>query len=465
MQVGLWLKFLSACKALTLSAGLTLAVGAIVTVCHSASARAEIGPWIAIDAGNGSVIEESNSRRQWYPASITKLMTAYVTFKAIRAGQANMRSLVTVSANAHAEPPSKMGFKVGTKLTLDNALKMMLVKSANDIAVAVAEAIGGDEASFIPMMNAEARRLGMTATRFVNPHGLPDPGQVSSARDLALLARTVWREFPQYRDYYDDDGIRFGGKTLKSANREFLLRVRGANGMKTGYICDAGFNVAASVTRGGRTIIVVILGAASGLERTAFARELIDRSIRKKGRLPISSFTGVTGRPPAARYCKRNAKPDADELMARFAGAGSDGGSATGASLAYVKPASASGRPLLPGVAGATTDANDGDDENLVPTKNGRTDWAKVMDAIIGPRLRSFRPINVSVGAPGGARPPHGDKASVVARQAAPQAVSARPAGKPLDLRPTSSVTNSHGVRMPGAIYSSVPLPGRHPNR
>ena len=228
-------------------------------------ARADIGPYLVIDAATGTVLEEHEATRPWYPASLTKMMTAYVTLKALREGRLQLDSPVTQSANSLAQPPSKMGFKVGTQLTLETALTMLMVKSANDLAVAIGETVGGTEENFIAMMNAEARRLGMRSTHFVNPHGLPDNRQVSSAADLAILAMALKREFPDAHKYYRHPGLKFGKQTLRSANREFLQRVAGADGLKTGYICNSGYNVAASATRTGRTVIAVVLGAGCGL--------------------------------------------------------------------------------------------------------------------------------------------------------------------------------------------------------
>lgn len=411
------------------------------------SSRAEIGAWIAIDADSGEVLEQRDSTRQWYPASITKLMTAYIAFKAIRDGQAQFDSVVTMSKNAASEPPSKMGFKVGTQLTLDNALKMLLVKSANDIAVAVAEAIGGSEPAFIAMMNQEAQRLGMTATRFVNPHGLPDDGQLSSARDLAVLARALWREFPQYRGYFNHTAIRHGKSILKSANREYLLRVRGANGLKTGYICNSGYNVAVSATRGGRTVIAVVLGAGSGLERAAFSRQLVDRAFARRGGRSIEALRTVAGGPPPAGYCKRNKRMSAEELVAAygtttisksplltFAGAGSNTGN----------------RPLLPGV----NISSDGDDDEEVPkTKGRKTDWGEVMDRIIGPRHSDIQAITVSTGVPGGASAP-----TRVAAAGPALAVAPLPGSKPLDLRPSTmmSAFESEASKKPVAVSPAL---------
>ena len=266
------------------------------------------------------------------PASLTKLMTAYVTFTAIREGRITMASPVTMSAHAAAQPPSKMGLKPGTQLSLDAALKVMLVKSANDIAVAIAETVGGSEGGFADVMNQTARRLGMRDTHFVNPHGLPDPNHYSSVRDMAVLARALLRDFPQYRELYGYAGVQFGKHLLRSANREYLQRVRGADGLKTGYICNSGYNVAVSATRGGRTVVAIVFGAASGLERAAMSRQLIEKGFEGGGLFSRRKTLDEMARPrivkglPPDGYCKRNKKPDVAELLKTYAGGRTTGG-------------------------------------------------------------------------------------------------------------------------------------------
>jgi len=347
-------------------------------------ARADIGAFILVDAKTGAVVEQKNATRKWYPASLTKMMTAYVTFKAIREGRATLKSAVVQSKNSLSEPPSKMGFKVGTRFTIDTALKIILIKSANDVAVALGEAVSGSEAAFIAAMNSEAKRLGMTNTRFTNPHGLPDNRQVTTARDMAILAMALRRDFPEARDFYNHPGIRFGKKTLRSANREFLLRVPGANGMKTGYICNSGYNVAASVTRRGRTLIAIILGAGSGLERTAFARQLFDNGFRKrKGGQKVTSLTGSSAGPPADGYCRRNRSPGAKEYMARF-----DMENKSNGGFLFFKKAN---DRQLKNV-----------DESGFTLANGKPDWAKILDRTLGPRRLAYRPLQVGLGNPTG---------------------------------------------------------------
>lgn len=346
--------------------------------------RADIGAFVLIDAKSGNVIEEKNATRKWYPASLTKMMTAYVTFKAIREGRATLKSAVIQSKNSLSEPPSKMGFKVGTRFTIDTALKIILIKSANDVAVALGEAVSGSEAAFIAAMNAEARRLGMTNTRFTNPHGLPDNGQVTTARDMAILAMALRRDFPESKSFYNHPGIRFGKKTLRSANREFLLRVPGANGMKTGYICNSGYNVAASVSRRGRTLIAIILGAGSGLERTAFARQLFDKGFKKRrGGRNVASLTGTSGNPPANGYCRRNKSPGAKAYMARFDMKNEPSGG-------FLFFRSANDKQLKKV------------DESGFTLANGKPDWAKILDRTLGPRKIAYRPLQVGLGSPTG---------------------------------------------------------------
>lgn len=260
-----------------------VAVCAAVAVASSMGARAadnpEIvrGPYLVADAETGQVIEQFDALRPWYPASTTKMMTIYVTFEAIRAGQISLDDKIEYSANAAAQPPSKMGFKPGSTMTLDSALKMMMVKSANDIAVAVAEAVGGSVAGFADRMNAAAKSLGMTRSHYVNPHGLPDERQVTSARDMAILARALLREFPERRPYYTIHAIQFGDKILRNYNK-LLYRYPGATGMKTGFICASGYNLVASAERDGRELIAVVFGEYSGKFRNEHAAALLDAS-------------------------------------------------------------------------------------------------------------------------------------------------------------------------------------------
>ena len=254
---------------------LAAAFGALVSVLAAAvPARADIGSYILVDAATGAVLARDNPIQPWYPASITKLMTIYTTFRAVAAGRVKLTSPVTMTKAAASRPPSKMGFKVGTVITVDTAVKILIVKSANDIAVALGEAVGGSEAAFVAEMNAEARRLGMNRTHFNNPHGLPDDGQVTTARDMAILTRALLTDFPEHRDLFRITALQLGKKMIRTHNG-LLLRFRGADGMKTGFICNSGFNMVATATRGGRSLIAVVLGAYTAGERNEFAARLL----------------------------------------------------------------------------------------------------------------------------------------------------------------------------------------------
>src|SRR5205807_1616876 len=231
---------------------------------------------LVIEADSGKVLEAENATVPWYPASVTKLMTAYVTLKAVKDGKITLDTLLSVSPVAAMQSPSKMGFRAGTQVTVDNALKMMMVKSANDMAVTLAEGVGGSIENFAGEMNRAAQRLGMTQSSFVNPNGLPDENQFTSARDLAILARALIREFPEYDLYWHIPAIKLGKRVMRNYNT-LIDRYPGADGMKTGFICSAGFNLEASATRGNKRLIAVVLGAPSSSVRAMQAAQLLEK--------------------------------------------------------------------------------------------------------------------------------------------------------------------------------------------
>ncbi|GAB4350757.1 MAG: D-alanyl-D-alanine carboxypeptidase family protein [Oricola sp.] len=274
-----------------------IAVLVLVVVLPRAAFADDPLPSIVVDVQSGRVLHAQREFERWHPASLTKLMTAYVTFRDIESGALTLKSPVRVSANAARNPPSHMAYPVGTILTLDNALKMMLVKSANDIAVAIAESVSGSVPEFVARMNAEAARLGMADTHFVNPNGLHREEQYSSAYDLALLASRIRREFPQYDRYFAAEALQDGDKVYKSYNL-LLGRFPGADGMKTGYICESGFNLVASATRGGHTLIAVVLGEISSKTRAERAADLLELGFARLDRL--ASLPQLASlRPPA----------------------------------------------------------------------------------------------------------------------------------------------------------------------
>jgi D-alanyl-D-alanine carboxypeptidase len=231
---------------------------------------------LLIEADTGKVLQADNATYPWYPASLSKMMTAYVMLSAVKEGRITLDTLLTVSSVASSQSPSKMGFRPGTQVTVDNALKMMLVKSANDMAVVLAEGVGGSIDGFSAMMNQAAQKLGMTQTSYVNPNGLPADGQITSARDLGILARGIIRDLPEYEYFVHIPSIRFGRKVTQNFNK-LIGRYPGADGFKTGFICASGYNLVASATRNGKRLIAVVLGASSGQMRAVRAAQLLER--------------------------------------------------------------------------------------------------------------------------------------------------------------------------------------------
>jgi D-alanyl-D-alanine carboxypeptidase len=246
------------------------------------AATVKATPYLVVDADSDQVLMENEATAPWYPASLTKLMTVYVALDAVRSGKLSFETPLVMSARAARMPPSKMGFRPGTEVTLDNALKMLMVKSPNDVAVMVAEGVSGSIEAFADDMNADAQRLGLHESHFVNPNGLHNPAHVSSARDMALIARALLREFPDHADLFSIGAIELGNRYIPNHNG-LLGRYPGADGMKTGFTCPAGFNVVASASHNGRRLIVVVLGAPRAKTRNQEAADLFDRGFAMGG--------------------------------------------------------------------------------------------------------------------------------------------------------------------------------------
>jgi D-alanyl-D-alanine carboxypeptidase len=257
---------------------------------------APAGPALLFDASNGKVLYSEEQDQPWHPASLTKIMTAYLTFEALKSGKLLLEQKIPVSENAHAQPPSKLGLPVGAEITVNLALKALIIKSANDAAVMLAEAIGGNEEGFITLMNSTAQRLGMTQSRFVNPHGLPAAEQVTTARDLARLTRVVIRDFPEFGPMWSMADMLIGRRRLRTHNG--LLRTyEGADGFKTGFICDSGYNVVAAATRDNRRLVAVVLGEHSSRDRNLRAASLLEHGFKSYGWKEIFSSTTVDSLP------------------------------------------------------------------------------------------------------------------------------------------------------------------------
>lgn len=246
------------------------------------SGPALAGASLVVDASTGEVISSENATQAWRPASTTKMMTIYLALKAVREGRIGLETAIPASKLAASQPRVKVYIRAGQEVTLDNALRIMMVKSANDIAYVVAEGVGGDVPTFVGMMNAEAQRLGMRDTRFVNPNGWDHPDQQTSAHDLAVLAMALMHDFPQYSDYWNTSAVQLGKQVMHNTNG-LVGRYSGIGGMKTGFTCASGFNVVATATRGGKTLIAVVLGSVSGVERTVKAAQILDEGFGRWG--------------------------------------------------------------------------------------------------------------------------------------------------------------------------------------
>ncbi len=235
-------------------------------------------PMLLVDAQTGEVLFDQEAGQPWHPASLTKLMTAYVAFAAIAQGRISLDTPIKISQNAWNQAPSKSGLEIGSAITMQDALYILVVKSANDIAVAVAEAVSGNVDKFVAEMNQMAAAMGLTATHYVNPHGLHNQGQVTSARDLAVLALYIRRDYPQYLPMFGTEAVTLGKASLES-NNSLLEHFEGTTGMKTGYVCASGLNIVATVERQGRSLLGVVLGGSSARERNEMTAELFLRGL------------------------------------------------------------------------------------------------------------------------------------------------------------------------------------------
>ncbi len=230
---------------------------------------------IVVDADSGTVLESVAATARWYPASLTKVMTVYLAFQEIEAGRLKLDEELTVSTHAAAQPATELGLGAGQKITVKDAILAIILQSANDAAVTLAERIGGSEEAFAARMTARAKELGMARTVFRNASGLPDPEQVTTARDMAVLAKALLENYPQYYHFFSTTSFSFDGQTFGTING-ILSRYTGADGIKTGFTCGSGYNLVASATRDGRRLIGVLLGSHTNFERHSEMGRLLD---------------------------------------------------------------------------------------------------------------------------------------------------------------------------------------------
>ena len=266
------------------------------------------------DMETGEVLHAVRDTAPRHPASLTKMMTLYMLFEAVERGDLSLESELAVSADAASRPASKLGVAAGSTIRVEDAVRALIIQSANDVAVVVAEALGGSETDFAQAMTARAARLGLNATHFENASGLPDARQITTARDMARLAYALRRDFPLYFHYFSETRFRWGAITHRTHNT-LVGRVDGVTGLKTGYIRASGFNIAVTAERDGRPLVAVVMGGASSGARDAHARELIE-----------AAYTALEGRDTGMRLAsldlpRLNPVREQEILTAELAGA------------------------------------------------------------------------------------------------------------------------------------------------
>lgn len=279
-----------------LTAGFALCAAALLTA-SPARAQPTAVSAILLDGRTGEILYADDPDSERHPASITKVMTLYLAFEEIRDGRLRMDEPLVISRNAAYQKPSKLGLGIGHSLPVEEAIRIIAVKSANDLAMALAERVSGSEAAFVARMNAKAAQLGMTRTHFANPTGLPNPDNVTTARDIATLSATLLRNFPNYYTYFSLRTANYRNQTY--ANHNALLgHVLGLDGIKTGYTADAGFTLAASAIRNGRRLIGVVLGEPSVAARSRDMKQMLE-----DGFGTLSARAGELGHgPPVLPY-------------------------------------------------------------------------------------------------------------------------------------------------------------------
>ena len=287
--------------------------GFVAAVIIGSAFAAQAAPYadIVVDANSGNVLHATTPDARRHPASLTKIMTLYLLFEQLEAGKLKLDSPLEVSEEAAAQMPTKLGLRAGSTIQVEDAIKGIVTRSANDASVVVAEAIAGDEEEFAKLMTRKAQALGMTRTVYKNASGLPDDDQVTTARDQSILGRAVRERFPSYYKYFSTRSFTFRGQRIGNHNR-LLGSVEGVDGIKTGYIRASGFNLVTSVQRGDRHLVAVVMGGSSAASRDAKMRDLISEKIAAAStKRTASLIAAVGGKPNAAG--KAESKAEAGE--------------------------------------------------------------------------------------------------------------------------------------------------------
>lgn len=267
----------------------------VVLIFTGVSAYAAPYAALVMDARTGEVLHSRNADTRLHPASLTKMMTLYLAFKAVESGHLSLDEKVKVSRNAASEPPSKLGLRTGMRVKVRHLIRAAAVKSANDAATALGEAIAGSEAKFTALMTAQAKALGMKRTTFKNAHGLTARGHLSTARDMSILGRHLMYDFPDYYNLFSRRNTDAGLRTVPNTNRRLLANYKGADGIKTGYTNAAGFNLVSSAQRGNKRIIATVFGGRTWKSRNARVAELLDMGFNRTPKKYTS--TAIPARP------------------------------------------------------------------------------------------------------------------------------------------------------------------------
>jgi D-alanyl-D-alanine carboxypeptidase len=275
-------------------AAMTFVCAAVLTLANVSDAQARKYASIAVDAVTGKVLQGTNEDGTRFPASLTKIMTLYVLFEELEAGRMTLDTKLKVSKFASQQIPSKIGVKPGQTIRVEDAILSLVTKSANDVAVVVAENISGSQPAFAKRMTETARRMGMSKTTFRNASGLPNSEQVTTARDMATLGIQIQKRFPQYYSYFNRRSFTYRGKTYRNHNR-LVGRLKGVDGIKTGYIRASGFNLVAAMNRDGRRVVAVVIGGSTGAKRNAAMTTLLNRTIGKAKKAPAGAL--IAARP------------------------------------------------------------------------------------------------------------------------------------------------------------------------
>jgi D-alanyl-D-alanine carboxypeptidase len=363
---------------------------------HAGNARYQ-PPYAAIvvDANSGRVLHAANPDNLRHPASITKIMTLYLLFEQLEAGKLKLDSRLTASAHAAAQEPSKLGLEPGQTIATEDAIKAVVTKSANDVAVVIAEAIAGNEADFATLMTRKAHALGMTRTVYTNASGLPDDEQVTTARDQALLGRAIQDRFPRYYRYFATSSFHFHGMDVRNHNH-LLGRIQGVDGIKTGYTRASGFNLVSSVRRGGRHIVAVVFGGSSGSARDARMRDLIEEHIAEAStqRSVVPIAEAIEPEPVRAKARVASADPvarAAADPVARLAAEEPVARIASGEPAPKARPNAA----VVPGAAAAVPRPGSAEPIQPIPVKTISVRSRVIQSTALAPLVTSAPQANV----------------------------------------------------------------------